>query len=65
MNQHASRRGRDSALNITIDRDGTRIHRLIDDVIYPVRASRAIARRDPMVEALFGAPNARRPKGKQ
>ncbi|MBA5686824.1 hypothetical protein [Rugamonas apoptosis] len=65
MNQHVPRPGRESALNITIDRDGTRIHRLVDDVIYPVRASRAIARRDPMVEALFGAPKVRRPKNKQ
>ena len=65
MNEHVPSQGRESALNITIDRDGTRIHRLVDDVIYPVRASRAIARRDPMVEALFGAPKVRRPKNKQ
>lgn len=65
MNEHVPRPGRESALNITIDRDGTRIHRLVDDVIYPVRASRAIARRDPMVEALFGAPKVRRSKSKQ
>lgn len=65
MNQHHSSRGQGPALNVTVDRDGTRIHRLIDDVIYPVRASRAIARRDPMVEALFGAPKARRGSVKQ
>ena len=69
MNQRASCHGQDvaptiTALNVTVDRDGTRLHRLIDDVTYPVRASRAIARRDPMVEALFGAPK-RHAKGKR
>ena len=75
MNQHASCHGKGvtanvtvptaRALNVTVDGDGTRLHRLIDDVIYPVRASRAIARRDPMVEALFGAPGKRRAKDKR
>jgi hypothetical protein len=54
-----------TALNVTVDRDGTRLHRLIDDVIYPVRPSRAIARRDPLVEALFGAPSVRRSRDKR
>lgn len=43
-------------LSVTISREGARIHRLIDDVAYPLRASKAAIRRDPMVEALFGAP---------
>lgn len=43
-------------LSVTVSREGARIHRLIDDVAYPLRASKAAIRRDPMVEALFGAP---------
>jgi len=45
---------RGPTLSVTISREGARIHRLIDDVTYPLRASKASIRRDPMVEALFG-----------
>lgn len=43
------------ALSVTINREGARVHRLIDDTIYPTRAKKMNIRRDPMVEALFGA----------
>ncbi|SDG41915.1 MULTISPECIES: hypothetical protein [unclassified Duganella] len=42
-------------LSVTINREGARVHRLIDDTIYPTRAKKMNIRRDPMVEALFGA----------
>jgi hypothetical protein len=42
-------------LSTTISREGNRVHRLIDDTIYPLRASTVVVRRDPMVAALFGA----------
>ena len=42
-------------LSMTISREGNRIHRLIDDIIYPLRPSPVVVRRDPMVAALFGA----------
>jgi hypothetical protein len=45
---------RGPTLSVTVSREGARIHRLIDDVTYPLRASKAAIRRDPMVEALFG-----------
>lgn len=65
MNQHEAHQARGPALNVTIERDGTRVHRLVDDVVYPVRASRAVAKRDPMVEALFGAAKVLNTKQKQ
>ena len=42
-------------LSTTINREGNRVHRLIDDTIYPLRANAVVVRRDPMVAALFGA----------
>jgi hypothetical protein len=42
-------------LSITVNREGARVHRLIDDTVYPTRAKKMDIRRDPMVEALFGA----------
>ena len=44
-------------LSTTISREGNRVHRLVDDINYPVRASAVVVRRDPMVAALFGAAN--------
>ena len=41
-------------LSVTISREGSRIHRLIDDITLPLRANKLTIRRDPMVEALFG-----------
>ncbi|CAN7618446.1 hypothetical protein [Duganella sp. LjRoot269] len=46
-------------LSVTISREGSRIHRLIDDISLPLRANKLTIRRDPMVEALFGAPSKR------
>ena len=42
-------------LIVTTNRDGARIHRLIDDTHYPTRTRKPEIRRDPMVAALFGA----------
>lgn len=42
-------------LSITTNRDGNRVHRLIDDTLFPTRPKKVLVRRDPMVEALFGA----------
>jgi hypothetical protein len=42
-------------LSVTVNGEGARVHRLIDDTLHPVRAHKTVARRDPMVEALFGA----------
>lgn len=42
-------------LSVTINREGARIHRLIDDDVHTVRSKKTAVRRDPMVEALFGA----------
>ena len=50
-----SMKGMSMKLSVTISREGARIHRLIDDVTYPLRTRKAPVRRDPMVEALFGA----------
>lgn len=40
--------------SVTINRNGHLVHRLIDDTMSAVRASRKPIRRDPMVAALFG-----------
>jgi hypothetical protein len=42
-------------LSVTVNREGVRLHRLIDDTIPQARACKIKVRRDPMVEALFGA----------
>lgn len=42
-------------LSVTTNREGARIHRLIDDTHYATRNRKPEIRRDPMVEALFGA----------
>lgn len=42
-------------LSVTISREGSRVHQLIDDTVYPRRPRKVEVRRDPMVEALFGA----------
>lgn len=55
MKQKSDSRQCGATLSVTISREGARIHRLIDDVNYPLRLSKAAVRRDPMVEALFGA----------
>ncbi|MBV6323284.1 hypothetical protein [Duganella violaceipulchra] len=47
-------------LSVTISREGSRIHRLVDDIIQPLRANKLTIRRDPMVEALFGAASPRK-----
>jgi hypothetical protein len=47
-------------LSVTVNREGARVHQLIDDTVYPRRIRKVEVRRDPMVEALFGAPGARR-----
>lgn len=47
-----SRQG--ALLSVTVDPRGYRIHTLIDDTERPVRFSKALIKRDPMVEALFG-----------
>lgn len=46
-------------LSVTISQEGARVHRLIDDTVQPLRASKREVRRDPMVEALFGAADRR------
>ncbi|MES2164065.1 MAG: hypothetical protein V4476_23155 [Pseudomonadota bacterium] len=46
-------------LSVTISREGSRVHRLVDDIIQPLRANKLTIRRDPMVEALFGAASPR------
>lgn len=51
-------------LSITVNREGNRIHRLIDDIAFPLRASCAVIGRDPLVEALFGSPAAKLSKNK-
>lgn len=42
-------------LSVTTNRQGARIHRIIDDINYPTRQKKPEIRRDPMVAALFGA----------
>lgn len=42
-------------LSITTNREGNRVHRLIDDTLFPTRPKKVQVRRDPMVAALFGA----------
>ncbi|MYN45635.1 hypothetical protein GTP23_11305 [Pseudoduganella sp. FT93W] len=42
-------------LSITTNREGNRVHRLIDDTLFPTRPKKVLVRRDPMVAALFGA----------
>jgi hypothetical protein len=50
------------SLSVTINRQGHRVHRLIDDTNYPSRVKPCIPRRDPLVAALFGnAGSARTP----
>lgn len=42
-------------LSVTVSREGHRVHRLIDDEPLRNRSGDCLVRRDPMVEALFGA----------
>ena len=42
-------------LSVTVNPEGARIHRLIDDAMHTARPKKTAVRRDPMVEALFGA----------
>lgn len=56
MERSADDSYRGPTLSITVGRGGSRVHRLIDDTTnYTPRASKITIRRDPMVEALFGA----------
>lgn len=50
-------------LSVTINRQGARIHRIIDDISYPTRTRKPEIRRDPMVAALFGAASAPKETG--
>ncbi|WP_229415684.1 hypothetical protein [Pseudoduganella armeniaca] len=43
-------------LSIYTRADGSRVHRLSDDIAHPLRRTVAAIRRDPMVTALFGPP---------
>ncbi|MES2149584.1 MAG: hypothetical protein V4508_07295 [Pseudomonadota bacterium] len=42
-------------MSSTINSEGYRVMRLIDDTSYPLKKNQAVVRRDPLVEALFGA----------
>lgn len=42
-------------LSISVNREGNRVHRLIDDTLFQNRSNKIEIRRDPMVAALFGA----------
>lgn len=55
MNQLSNDFYHGPTLRVTINRQGIRLHRLIDDAIPHARACKIKVRRDPMVEALFGA----------
>ncbi len=46
-------------LSVTVSPEGRRVHQLIDDTSYARRPHKIVVRRDPMVEALFGAAVAR------
>ena len=52
-------------MSVTVDRNGYRIHTLIDDTDLPVRVNRDPVKRDPMVEALFGSASAAHRKKKR
>lgn len=43
-------------LSIYTRADGSRVHRLSDDIAYPLRRTVGAIARDPMVAALFGPP---------
>lgn len=62
MEKNEPSRNPGTLLSITVDRNGYRIHTLIDDTDLPIRTNRGPVRRDPMVQALFGAGSATRPK---
>ncbi|GAB2840285.1 hypothetical protein GCM10027277_04030 [Pseudoduganella ginsengisoli] len=47
---------RGPSMSVTVTTDGHRIHRLADDRPYYGRVQACVIRRDPMVAALFGAP---------
>lgn len=57
---------RGPSMSVTVTADGHRIHRLADDRPHYARVQTGEIRRDPMVAALFGAPEplrrTRRPK---
>lgn len=55
MTCHAAQTYQGPMLSITTNRDGNRVHRLIDDTQFPTRPKKVLVRRDPMVAALFGA----------
>lgn len=53
---------RGPSMNVTVTTDGHRIHRLADDRPFYGRVQTCVVRRDPLVAALFGAPDkVRRP----
>jgi hypothetical protein len=49
-------------LSVTVGTSGQRIHMLIDDTQQMIRANLLQIRRDPMVEALFGAAKLKKPR---
>lgn len=55
MTCHAEHSYQGPMLSITTNREGNRVHRLIDDTLFPTRPKKVQVRRDPMVAALFGA----------
>jgi hypothetical protein len=65
MEKYEANRNQDALMSVTVDPNGYRIHRLIDDVVCPVRCTSALVKRDPMVEALFGPAIVARPKKKR
>lgn len=65
MEKYEQNRSPGARLSVTVDRNGYRIHTLIDDTNRPIRANRTLVRRDRMVEALFGPATVARPKKKR
>jgi hypothetical protein len=65
MEKYEANRNQGALMNVTVDPNGYRIHRLIDDVVCPIRCTLAQVKRDPMVEALFGPAIVARPKKKR
>lgn len=58
MDEYDARHYAGPTLNITVNREGHRVHRLADDEPLRFRAHECQIRRDPMVAALFGLPMA-------
>ncbi|KQV90308.1 hypothetical protein ASD15_23625 [Massilia sp. Root351] len=56
MDDYLARRYVGPKLNVTVSREGHRVHRLIDDEPLRFRPNDCLVQRDPMVAALFGLP---------